>query len=144
MDIPTISDLDRYVSKDRAAELLGANPIYVGALCKQGKLKARKVITAAHVTAEKQGHRCKALRRRWSAGGQVRWTDIDVLSVIMLAAERHTRYLGGGGRHIATPEEVIGHLALPARCPRCDILSDGLCEACRRDLDGAPYWERRE
>lgn len=32
----------------------------------------------------------------------------------------------------------------PGRCPRCWIVSDGLCERCQSELAGVPYWAGRE
>ena len=116
-----LSDLDSTVSRDRAAELLRVSPIYVQQLCKKGEIRGEMVAG--------QGPQRK------------KWTNIATMDLIMLAALRHNGHTRGG-THVATPEEIVA--ALPHRCPRCDILSDGLCEACRRDLDGAPYWERRE
>lgn len=118
MDL-TISDLDRYVSRDRAAELLHVCPIYIQQLCKQGEIRARQV--------------------RGKGPHGLRWTDIVTMDLIMLAAARSVCYRGG--KRVASPEEIV--VALPARCPRCDILSDGLCESCRADLAGAPYYARR-
>ena len=120
MDL-ALSDLDATVSRDRAAELLHVCPIYIQQLCKQGEIRARIV--------------------RGKGPGRTMWTEIVTMDLIVLAATRHAKYLSRGGKRVATPEEIVA--ALPARCPRCDILSDGLCESCRADLAGAPYYARR-
>lgn len=69
---------------------------------------------------------------RGQGPGHKAWSNILTMDLIVYAAM---------SRRVATPEEIVA--ALPARCPRCDILSDGLCESCRADLAGAPYYARR-
>jgi hypothetical protein len=117
-----LSDLDTTVSRDKAAELLGVCSTYIQQLCKSGEIHAQLV--------------------RGRGPRQTEWTNIATMDLIVLAATRHAKYLSRGGKRVATPEEIVA--ALPARCPRCDILSDGLCESCRADLAGAPYYARRE
>lgn len=126
-----ISDLDRYVLDcTTAAEMAGLHAVYVGHLCKMGVFRARKALTQMRHVVEEDRRRpgSRVVRRR--PGGRPQWTDIDLLDVVMYAAERHLRRTC---TTVRPPEDILA--LLPARCPRCGILSDGLCTDCRQETE---------
>jgi hypothetical protein len=116
--IADICDLDRWLDTAQAATLLGYRPVSVTYLCRRGSLSAR-------CTGRGHNH----------GGG---WVDIDLLSILLYSAARQIdKY------HPKPPPPEALLASLPARCPRCGILSSGLCADCRADLAGRPYYERR-
>ncbi|MFN3077716.1 MAG: hypothetical protein ABT940_12730 [Alphaproteobacteria bacterium] len=115
----TIPDLDRYVSRDRAAQLLNVTPIYVAQLCRQGHLTAT-------LTTRQRG------RGHPGCG----WTNIDLYSILLYSILRAAGPFHG---RCATPDQVLAGVQ-SLRCPQCGILVDtpGPCAHCAA---GRPnYW----
>jgi hypothetical protein len=71
-------------------------------------------------------------------GSRRRLAGVSADSVRRYAAER-AKLFSRRSRSIWLAVRQRG----PARCPRCEALSQGLCADCQAELEGRPYWELR-